>query len=215
MKSHGSEHTIDGKGYAAEVQLIAYNSYLYKSYEEAARKHNGLAILVILLEQSRNVPFLETVVGRSFGVTAGLYEVLKPFTEYKGLKPFNLSRVMELVDTSQYYRYWGSMTEPPCTQNVMWTIFMQPNKIHILQIHILRSIQFPKSEMLNNMLDNYRPQTSLKPRPGSLPREVYATSRAYPMCTGLYYLMVFLLIITQLPLNPESCALSPKTTNSS
>jgi len=49
----GSEHTIDGLSFAAELQLFAFNSQLYSNWREAESRPNGVAavaILVVLLD---------------------------------------------------------------------------------------------------------------------------------------------------------------------
>ncbi|XP_059151077.1 carbonic anhydrase-related protein 10-like [Physella acuta] len=48
--SVGSEHRIDGKAFSAEIHLVCYNSYLFKSLKEAISKPYGVAILAIFAE---------------------------------------------------------------------------------------------------------------------------------------------------------------------
>merc|ERR1712083_647953 len=46
---HGSEHTVDGKNYAAELHLVHWNKK-YESPNVAAGKPDGLAVLGSLIE---------------------------------------------------------------------------------------------------------------------------------------------------------------------
>lgn len=46
---HGSEHTIDGSPFPAEIQLFAFNSQLYSSWMEAESRPNGITAVSILV----------------------------------------------------------------------------------------------------------------------------------------------------------------------
>lgn len=48
--SRGSEHTINGFQFPGEMQLYAYNSQLYGSWEEAANRAHGIAALSLLVQ---------------------------------------------------------------------------------------------------------------------------------------------------------------------
>ncbi|KAJ8302482.1 hypothetical protein KUTeg_018878 [Tegillarca granosa] len=48
--SQGSEHTIDGKKYAAELHLVHWNSTKYQSFGDAVNKPDGLAVFGIMLD---------------------------------------------------------------------------------------------------------------------------------------------------------------------
>lgn len=46
----GSEHRVNSHAYAGELQLISYNSHLYKSFNEALNKPNGVMAIAILID---------------------------------------------------------------------------------------------------------------------------------------------------------------------
>ncbi|PRD34444.1 UNVERIFIED_CONTAM: Ca13 [Trichonephila clavipes] len=50
----GSEHTIDGKGYAAELHLVHWNVDLYNSVEEALASPKGLAVIGIFFQVGKH-----------------------------------------------------------------------------------------------------------------------------------------------------------------
>ena len=53
---------------------------------------------------------------------------------------FNYSRLLLYLNPSQYYRYKGSLTAPPCTENVRWIIFKQPIGIRLMQLDEFRKL---------------------------------------------------------------------------
>lgn len=45
----GSEHTIDGLSFTAELQFFSFNSQLYSSWKDSEAKPNGVAVVSILV----------------------------------------------------------------------------------------------------------------------------------------------------------------------
>lgn len=63
---------------------------------------------------------------------------------YKGqtarIKPFPLLDLLPKHNTSQYYRYYGSLTTPPCSQAVVWTLFEVPVYVSWSQVGLFPHI---------------------------------------------------------------------------
>ena len=55
--SSGSEHTVDGKPYAAEIHFVNWNSSLYKEPSEAvaSNNHDGLIVLGVFVNVSNTI----------------------------------------------------------------------------------------------------------------------------------------------------------------
>nr|GEY71448.1 alpha carbonic anhydrase 7-like [Tanacetum cinerariifolium] len=71
------------------------------------------------------------------------------------------------VGSRKYYRYIGSLTTPPCTQNVIWTIVNKVRTVSREQLHAIREAVHdhvevnsrPVQPLNNRWLKLYRPDT--------------------------------------------------------
>ncbi|KAA3671617.1 carbonic anhydrase [Paragonimus westermani] len=118
----GTEHTVDGRTYALETHVVCYNNKLYKSPSEAAGSPSGLAVLAFLNKVEEDVQRGSTQIGILTGLEESIPKVGNP-TQTTMIDPFDLSEILSQVQADEYYRYYGSLTTPPCTENVVWTVF--------------------------------------------------------------------------------------------
>ena len=49
--SYGSEHTVGGKSYAAEVHLVHWNVSKYDTFQEAVKQADGLTVLGVFFRR--------------------------------------------------------------------------------------------------------------------------------------------------------------------
>uniref|UniRef100_A0A8C2TGY3 Carbonic anhydrase n=1 Tax=Coturnix japonica TaxID=93934 RepID=A0A8C2TGY3_COTJA len=131
LETSGSEHTLDGMRYVAELHIVHYNSADYSSFEEAKDKPNGLAVLAFLyveghLENTYYSEFISKLANIRF---AGQSTKLTSL-DIQAMLPENLSH---------FYRYQGSLTTPPCSESVTWTIFDSPIVLSHAQISLLEN----------------------------------------------------------------------------
>ncbi|XP_012915013.1 carbonic anhydrase 12 isoform X8 [Mustela putorius furo] len=119
---HGSEHTVGGKHFAAELHIVHYNSDLYPNASSASNKSEGLAVLAVLIEIGSFNPSYDKIFKHLQDVRYKGQEVLIPGFSIEELLP-------ERPD--EYYRYKGSLTTPPCHPTVLWTVFR--NAVQISQ----------------------------------------------------------------------------------
>ncbi|RLV94834.1 hypothetical protein DV515_00013012 [Chloebia gouldiae] len=132
-KSEGSEHTVSGKHFAAELHIVHYNSAKYADITAAMDKADGLAVLAVLLEIGPFNPYYEKIFRHFWNVKYKDQKVLVPGFNIQELLPDRLD---------EYYRYKGSLTTPPCYPSVLWTVFRHPVKISQEQASSNR-IHFP------------------------------------------------------------------------
>ena len=112
----GSEHTVDGLSYEAELHIVHYNTK-YSSAGEAFEKPDGLAVLGIFLKVGKTHPELEKV-----------------FSKLKNLdQVYDTTSLDELLEVDKilpadksYFTYPGSLTTPPLHESVTWIVFKQP-----------------------------------------------------------------------------------------
>ncbi|XP_009679925.2 carbonic anhydrase 12 [Struthio camelus] len=149
-KSEGSEHTIAGKHFAAELHIVHYNSEKYPDIAAAMDKADGLAVLAILLEIGPFNPSYEKIFRH--------FRNVKYKDQMAQVPGFNIRELLpDRLD--EYYRYEGSLTTPPCYPSVLWTVFRHPVKISQEQLLALETAMYctesDDPEPLE-MVDNFR-----------------------------------------------------------
>uniref|UniRef100_A0A8B9GAM4 Carbonic anhydrase n=1 Tax=Amazona collaria TaxID=241587 RepID=A0A8B9GAM4_9PSIT len=149
-KSEGSEHTVSGKHFAAELHIVHFNSEKYPDVTAAMDKADGLAVLAILLEIGPFNPSYEKIFRHFRNVKYKDQMVRVPGFNIRELLPDRLD---------EYYRYEGSLTTPPCYPSVLWTVFRHPVKISHEQLLALETAMYctesDDPEPLE-MVDNFR-----------------------------------------------------------
>ncbi|XP_056364131.1 carbonic anhydrase 6 isoform X4 [Oenanthe melanoleuca] len=131
LESSGSEHTIDGMRYFAELHIVHYNAANYSSFEEAKDKPQGLAVLAFLYTDGHfeNTYYSEFISKLARIRFAGQSTTLSSL-DVQAMLPENLS---------QFYRYQGSLTTPPCSESVIWSVFHSPIVLSHTQIQLLEN----------------------------------------------------------------------------
>ena len=158
----GSEHTIDGKTYPAEIHFVHFNSK-YATIGESLSHDDGLAV----------VGFMFEVVSAGKDVSTNYSQIVNSigkieYSQNKTQQWINFGSLIEKAPkegTGSFYRYQGSLTTPPCLEIVTWTLFDAP--IKVLQSTLDKFTQ-AKEEMHEGhsvaMEDNFRPVQPLGQR---------------------------------------------------
>jgi len=154
-EDRGSEHTVNGQKYAAELHLVHYNTK-YGSFGEAADKADGLAVIGIFIKVGKeNTELLK--------VTDALKKI-----KYQGsttkIEPTDPDNFMP--DTRSYWTYEGSLTTPPLYESVTWIVFAEPTEISAQQLADFRHLRRKATDEERGddsddddgaIADNYRP----------------------------------------------------------
>ncbi|XP_036400166.1 carbonic anhydrase 12-like [Megalops cyprinoides] len=146
----GSEHTINGKQFAAELHVVHFNSDKYPNISIAVDKSDGLAVLGVLIEVGEFNPGFDPFLKYLRGIKYKDQQVQVPAFNIRDLLPARLD---------QYYRYDGSLTTPPCYPSVLWTVFRTPVTISVGQFQALNSAVYSSGMQESTLVmlnGNYR-----------------------------------------------------------
>ncbi|EFJ07474.1 hypothetical protein SELMODRAFT_133488, partial [Selaginella moellendorffii] len=106
-----SEHTVDGTRFPLELHLV----------HKVAPNSSQITVVSKLFKLGRSDPLLDQVssvgIKESIAANALMLQILKL---KGGNATINLSNYINLH--GGYYRYLGSLTTPPCSEGILWTI---------------------------------------------------------------------------------------------
>uniref|UniRef100_A0A914Z2Z0 Carbonic anhydrase n=1 Tax=Panagrolaimus superbus TaxID=310955 RepID=A0A914Z2Z0_9BILA len=118
MNENGSEHTIDGKHFPAEIHLLHIKEG--QSMNESLHQKDGIAVVSLLV----NIRYNSSVL-------TAFDEVFKTLllNSYKGgptvVQQYRPSSILPTNYDSFFY-YEGSLTTPGCEESVIWLILTEP-----------------------------------------------------------------------------------------
>lgn len=129
-----SLHKIDNESFPIEIHFVHLNT-AYSSLNEALQKPDGLLIFAVMGVQSSHESYIfNRLLDELSNVT--LHEqqvVIEEDSTWRSLLP---------ADTSKLYRYYGSMTMPPCHESVQWIVFEERLKLGHRQLKRLKKYRF-------------------------------------------------------------------------
>ncbi len=107
-----SEHARDGRRYAMEVHLV------HKSAD------GNLAVVGVLLKRGRENPTLKKVLDHVSG----------NINEVKHVQGVSINAADLLPANRDVFHYSGSLTTPPCSENVNWYVMKTPVEVSDAQV---------------------------------------------------------------------------------
>jgi carbonic anhydrase len=120
-----SEHTLNGQRFDMEVHLV----------HESADGQN--AVVAILYKTGRPDTFLKSIENNLGSLAESLdVEINLGVTNPRDIK----------IGSRKYYRYIGSLTVPPCSQDVIWTIVRKIRTVTRKQVQLIRDAVHDDSE---------------------------------------------------------------------
>ncbi|KAK8378673.1 hypothetical protein O3P69_009401 [Scylla paramamosain] len=147
----GSEHRLLGCSFTGEIHFVHYKD-TYGSVEEAREHEDGVAVLAVWLtaatgDNDEAFSLLEDggddKESEKFHAASTAYWLLElipkgPFVPHSPGRT-SLRHILPSNDNN-FYRYWGSLTTPPCSPTVVWTVFRDPVNVPARLINFLRSL---------------------------------------------------------------------------
>ena len=109
-----AEERVNGKAFDMVAHLV------HQDYD------GNLAVIAVLMEKGSEHPLIQTV-WNYMPLEKGL-DVAPPGVA------LDLNRL--LPESRAYYTYMGSLTTPPCSENVLWMVFKQPVQVSSDQISV-------------------------------------------------------------------------------
>ncbi|CAI9097937.1 OLC1v1034462C4 [Oldenlandia corymbosa var. corymbosa] len=100
-----SEHTINGRRYDLELHMVHQN-------DDPNLKYN-IAVVGVLYRSGAPDPFLTKLM-------SNISSMIHQKDEERNVSMVDPSEIPQ--NSKRFYRYMGSLTVPPCTEGVIWTI---------------------------------------------------------------------------------------------
>jgi carbonic anhydrase len=134
---HGSEHEVNGRRFPAEAHFVFKNN---ETDQPAV-----FAFLFAVVDQWDQ----ENTQWKTYADAAS--QLINVNNSINCI--FNLRQLMQ-VNERQYFRYIGSLTTPPCTEGVIWTIFtnqlpITEESLNELRQNVMRKVYRP-CQPINN-----------------------------------------------------------------
>jgi carbonic anhydrase len=125
---HGSEHEINGYRFPAEAHFVHKN--------DGTGQVAVLAFFLTISDDEHNE-------WEKYATAASRLTKIHDTISCT----FNLSQLMQ-IDDREFFRYTGSLTTPPCTEGVIWTIFsreipIKEESLNLLRQNIMRKVYRP------------------------------------------------------------------------
>ncbi|MEQ2273203.1 carbonic anhydrase [Xenotaenia resolanae] len=128
----GSEHTVAGTKYPAELHLVHWNTK-YESFGKAASQPDGLAVVGVFLKIGAKNASLQKLIDA--------FESIKTKGRQSSFANFNPATL--LPGCLDYWTYDGSLTTPPLLESVTWIVCKEPISISSEQVFLLREPVLP------------------------------------------------------------------------
>lgn len=126
-----SEHTVNGRHYPMEMHLVH------------SSKDKKLAVIGVFMEEGRHNATIDIIwsnVPKETGQEVHLENVQVTFMDL-------------LPNNQETYRYHGSLTTPPCYEDVRWILFVEPIQLSSKQIKAFQKIFYGNNRPLQPLND--------------------------------------------------------------
>ncbi|BES91867.1 anhydrase [Nesidiocoris tenuis] len=149
--NNGSEHTVNGKRYSMEQHFVFYNTESENPVED---KH-GIVVIALFYTRSKiSNSQLEPVLN-----SGALGEPGETIKKEGGLSLYSF--LPHIGGKGKFWSYKGSLTTPPCSENVLWIIFPTPRPVSSIQLKRFTTLKNFQGDFVKR---NVRPTQPLNRR---------------------------------------------------
>ncbi len=114
-----SEHYLDGAPYPMEAHFVHQNA------------QGGVAVIAVMMKVGEAHPTIE-----------GIWQNVPAAGEIKDVTAVQVNAANLMPASLEYYKYQGSLTEPPCSEGVTWYVMKEPIELSEGQLTAFQSV-FP------------------------------------------------------------------------
>jgi carbonic anhydrase len=143
-REEGSEHTINGHASELEIHFV----HTKKDSEQSGPTYMVIAVLASVAEAPIVGPWEKLDIGK-----------VEYYDDWVNVKRFHYDSL--LPANCDYYMYSGSLTTPPCTEEVLWHVMK--HKIHV-PAKYLRQLRMIHDQHGQHLTHNFRQTQQLKGR---------------------------------------------------
>ncbi|XP_076105790.1 uncharacterized protein LOC143074129 [Mytilus galloprovincialis] len=143
--TRGSEHEINEKHFSMEMQVVMHTD-IFPSVNDAMNCTNGLAVLSFLVDIGPHNHKFDEIINHLYSI--------EHIGGHAQLNSFSLTSLFPSTD--YFYRYYGSLTTPPCFESVIWTIFKEQIYISEFQLNQFRQLGRAHFIGTGDLINNYR-----------------------------------------------------------
>jgi len=153
-----AEHLIDGIQYPLELHLV----HVPLNYNNTNLIKKERIVLGMLFNATEN--YTESILTNVIDGIISLQNQSLPTQSIDW--NINLHDLfVPLIEQHSFYSYLGSLTTPPCTEDVTWYVMSQPLSINVNQlnyfINIMNNTARPTQPLYNRQITYYVPQSSI------------------------------------------------------
>ncbi|CAF0867381.1 unnamed protein product [Adineta steineri] len=190
----GSEHQVNGAKYSGELHVIHRN-----------QATNQTAVLGMFIQSIKQANTTHTELRKRDTSTTGNVtspEWIKYLSAIGQLNQVNQTVALNLTlgslftsDTTKYWRYSGSLTTPPCTEGIIWTVFGEPIVVSEDYFDLLRDNIYAKDYRGPQPVNGRSVFRSYPYESSSAPNSIFSSQKTYNIIIYLsIYIFIYLFI---------------------
>ncbi|XP_063844714.1 putative carbonic anhydrase 3 [Scylla paramamosain] len=154
----GSEHRLADFSFAGEMHFVHY-----KEDQVQGRDPDDVAVLAVWLEAPvGNSDYGESDDDDAASDNFWLHNLVPngPFLSH--ISRQTVLRYLLPENARSFFRYEGSLTTPPCSETVVWTVFRDPVVVPRRLLYFLRSLQSDHGRLISRNFRNVQYQGNRK-----------------------------------------------------